>query len=289
MADPAGADYQRAVLEPSHVSATASPDALTFGSQPLSTVSAKQTVTFTVSTDVPGLTDQERALGKLQVTGAGADDYDVVDNDCPAVAPDNASVTCTVKLRFVPQASGARQAALGFAAFGSTVTLAGTGGQLPQGPAGNDGSTGNDGATGPQGPAGIDGANGTNGRDGKDGTNGRDGKDGAQGPAGKDGNNGTDGLNGKNGMNGRDGKKGAAGPRGRSGHTTGVACKVTRHRAGSRVNCTFTKRMSKLARVALHDGRGQIAAAHGTGTHRMVFITARPVHGKLTVWVVNRS
>ena len=53
---PDRADFQRVVLEPSYVSVASTPNALTFASQPLSTVSTKQTVTFTVSTDVPGLT-----------------------------------------------------------------------------------------------------------------------------------------------------------------------------------------------------------------------------------------
>ena len=273
--------YQRVVLEPSYVSVASAQNALTFTSQPLSTVSAKQTLAFTVATDQPGLTEQDRALGKLQVTGPDADEFDIVDNDCPAVAPDNASVTCTVKLRFVPQASGVRHAGLGFTAFGSTVTLTGTGGQLPQGPAGNDGSNGNDGVTGPQGPAGKDGANGSNGRDGKDGAtepratrvrqerrrqrhNGRDGKDGAKG------------AKGDKGPPVEFAKRG----------TSRVACKVTSHGAGSRIVCRFNRRAGRNWLVQLRDRRGALATARGHNEKTMVFLSARKPRGPMHAYVI---
>ena len=52
------------------------------------------------------------------------------------------------------------------------------------------------------------------------------------------------------------------------------------------MRCTFKKRMPKRARVALHDRRGQVAAAFGNRTRHMLFVTSRPVSGKLSVWVV---
>ena len=135
MSGPELGNYTRAVLmlDP-RVRMSGTPVA--FPTQPLSTVSAKRTVTLTVSGD-PGLTDAERESGKLTLTGTNADEFDVVDNDCsPVVAPDNGSLTCTVTVRFVPQASGPRTAALGFANAVGAVALAGNGGQLPPGPAG---------------------------------------------------------------------------------------------------------------------------------------------------------
>jgi hypothetical protein len=37
--------------------------------------------------------------------------------------------------------------------------------------------------------------------------------------------------------------------------------------------------------VMLRDRRGQVAAAFGAGSRRMVFVTSRRVRGTLSVWV----
>jgi hypothetical protein len=158
-------DCERVILEAfGELRAVGSPSALTFGAQPRSMVSPRQTVTFSIST-----TTQQRELGRLAVTGVNADEFDIVGTpDCPAQAPaDGSTVTCTVALRFIPQAQGARTAQLGFANVpGDAVALTGTGGPLP---------------TGPQGPQGHDGQDGADGADGKDGVNGNDGTKGDRG------------------------------------------------------------------------------------------------------------
>jgi hypothetical protein len=100
---------------------------------------------------------------------------------------------------------------------------------------------------------------------------------------------GGDLPSGTQGPAGQNGKRGKRGERGRSGATkpgSRAACKVTRLGAGSRVACAFKKRVGKRAHVTLRDRRGQVAAALGTGTRRMIFVTGRPVRGKLSVWVV---
>jgi hypothetical protein len=152
-------DCERVILEAfGELRAVGSPGALTFGEQPRSTVSPRQTVTFSIST-----TTQQRELGKLAVTGANADEFDIVGTpDCPAQAPaDGSTVACTVALRFIPQTEGARTAQLRFANVpGDAVALTGNGGRLPTGPQGNDGQDGADGAAGKDGVNGNDGTKG---------------------------------------------------------------------------------------------------------------------------------
>jgi hypothetical protein len=163
LSDDGYADWDRVILEAfGELRAVGSPSALTFGAQPRSTVSPRQTVDFSIST-----TTQRRELGRLAVTGVNADEFDIVGTpDCPAQAPaDGSTVTCTVALRFIPQAQGARTARLGFANLpGDAVALTGTGGPLPTGPQGNDGQDGADGADGKDGVNGNDGTKGDRGR-----------------------------------------------------------------------------------------------------------------------------
>jgi hypothetical protein len=84
-----------------------------------------------------------------------------------AIAPGE---SCSVAVRFAPQAQGARQARLTVltnAASSMLVTLAGTAGPLPQGEKGDAGSAGSQGTQGAQGPKGDTGAPGPAGRDAK--------------------------------------------------------------------------------------------------------------------------
>ena len=122
----------------------ASPSSLSFATQAQSTLSAPQTVTVT-----------NTGLGQLVVTGlafAGTDpqDYVVTSNGCLGqIAP---TVSCTIGVSFAPQEQGPSSATLQIASNDpkspASVTLLGTGGQLPQGPPGQTGATGQAGQTG---------------------------------------------------------------------------------------------------------------------------------------------
>jgi hypothetical protein len=267
---------------------------VTFAQTPQQTLSAGQDVTFTNDTPV------NITIGKpLRFDGADEDDFFATRNYCDGAVliP---GTSCSVKVKFSPSATGARSATLTMPAYltnggddaSVTVALAGTGGDLPQGPQGPQGPdgptgpTGPTGSTGPQGTQGADGPTGPTGPTGPQGTQGDKGNTGDQGPQGDKGDAGT---NGRDGDTGRDGSKGDRGPRGRSGATklgSRAACKVTRLGAGSRVVCTFKKRLSRRAKVTLRDRRGQLSAGFGNGSRQLLFVTGRPVRGKLNVWVV---
>jgi hypothetical protein len=166
-----GTDYDRVVLEPIPVRAVGSPNPLVFADQTQGTVSPRQTVTFAVSAPV-GTADADRELGALDTAGANADEFDVVSEDCPEMAPaDGSTVTCSARVRFIPQAVGARTADLQFAnATGDAVALQGNGVAPPQGAPGTNG---------------VNGTNGTNGTNGVDGLNGAKGDTGPRGPSGR--------------------------------------------------------------------------------------------------------
>jgi hypothetical protein len=289
------------------VSATSS---VSFPDTPQQSTSASRTVTFT---------NEQQAdvwVKRVRFGGVSADDYLIASDDCRTGDALAQGESCDIKVKFNPQAKGASSAALTVSAvdiddthLSTSTTLSGTGTDLPQGPKGDTGATGPQGATGatgpqgatgatgpqgatgatgPQGATGATGATGPQGATGATGATGDTGDTGAKGDTGDTGAKGDTGDTGKDGANGRDGKKGARGHRGRDGATnlgSRVACKVTRHASGSRVDCAFKARMSKRARVTVRDRRGQVAAAAGTGSRRMVFLTARPVSGKITVWV----
>jgi hypothetical protein len=259
--------YDRVILQAYSSRAVGSPDPLDFGDQAPSTVSDRETVSYTVTAPV-GATDAERTLGELDTTGPNATEFDVVSENCPEMAPaDGTPITCEARLRFVPQGLGARTATLKFANALGTVTLQGNGVALP--PA----------------PAGADGADGTDGTNGADGTNGVDGTNGADGTNGVDGTNGADGTNGKNGVDGKDGATGPAGSKGDKGDKgrsvkrrklAPVGCKVAGYRAGSRMVCKFTKRVSRNVLVQLRDRAGALSTAEGNGRKTMIFVSRRP-------------
>ena len=123
---------------------------LSFSSQAQSTISAPQTVTVT-----------NTGLAPLVVTGmtfVGTDpqDYLITSNGC--LGPIAAGASCMVGVAFAPQEQGASSAMLQISSNDpngpASVSLSGTGGQLPEGPIGPPGPTGLAGATGAQGPAG---------------------------------------------------------------------------------------------------------------------------------------
>ena len=136
-------------------SAVASAASLSFGTQPLGTFGAPQSVTIT-----------NAGHGDLQIDAARIADGDVDDfvvtHDTCSQSTLTIGGTCTVRVRFGPSAGGERQAMLALTGNDTAsplqIALQGTAGQLPQGP------TGATGATGPTGATGATGATGRHGR-----------------------------------------------------------------------------------------------------------------------------
>lgn len=140
---------------------TATPDtqAVEFpGIQPLSTVSAPQTVTLTNSGGNPlAITGDMFAGSTPGLATDHPEDFMVDSSDCLGSVAFEAS--CKLKVRFAPQGTGTRTATLQIAGnmgAGSTVVaLVGTGGSLPQGATGPQGVKGARGARGKRGPRGL--------------------------------------------------------------------------------------------------------------------------------------
>lgn len=264
-------NWSRTVLQPQAIAASWPADPTAFPEQPTSTVSAKRTVQVTLEER----TGATRPVGMPQLTGVNADDFDVLDNTCPAQLTANEIVTCSVKLRFVPQTAGAHAAQLGFSRNQTTHSVTGIGGPLPTGPKGDagdqgaTGATGDTGAQGPIGPVGPVGAVGPAGAVGAVGPQGPVGPAGAVGPAGEQGQPGMDGTDSA--------VKGKAKKAGRA------TCKVRPYRAGSRISCVFSRKVTAKTLVNVRDARGSAAAARGRGTNRMIFVSRRPIQGKLIV------
>ena len=158
------------VVSISYTAVQTSPSTLSFSTQAQSTLSAPQTVTV----ENTGI----NALGVAGLTFGGGDaqDYLISSNGC--LGPIAPGATCTIGVSFAPQEQGQSRATLQITTIAlsgsgtsslTSVSLSGTGGQLPQGPTGPTGATG---PTGPTGPAGAIGATGPSGATG------------AQGPAG---------------------------------------------------------------------------------------------------------
>lgn len=150
---------------------------LTFGSAgapvPQGTLSPAQTVTLT--NDGPG----PLQVAGIVFGGTHPDDFTLGSDSCRAPLAPGAS--CELRVRFAPQAEGARTATMTVLSNATGVTpvaLSGTAGPLPQGPAGADGDDGAIGAKGDTGAVGAVGAAGAKGADGAKGDTG------AQGPAG---------------------------------------------------------------------------------------------------------
>jgi hypothetical protein len=111
-----------------------------FATQALDTVSTAETLTLTNGGSAP------LAVSGIELTGADAGDY-LVEDGCQQ--PVAVSASCTIDVRFAPQATGASSATLTILSNSSSgndvVSLSGTGGALPSG------------AAGPAGPAGPNG------------------------------------------------------------------------------------------------------------------------------------
>lgn len=153
----------------------ASATTLAFGAQPLGTIGGPQTLSIQNVALTP------RAIDDVQITGDAADDFLMTSQGCTR-APLAAAMTCTVRVRFAPGATGERSATLTLSGDGLVapiqIPLHGTGGQLPKGDTGE---------RGPEGPAGSTGATGATGATGPQGLQGPHGETGPQGPQGEPG------------------------------------------------------------------------------------------------------
>lgn len=141
----------------------ASPSARTlpeFESTPQQSLSAPQTLTLTNSGVAP------LSVYGVSFTGADAQDFVLRSSTCGGVI--DAEESCQLSVSFAPQAQGARSASMqitsdDYANSPLSISLSGTGGQLPQGPTGPTGATGSAGASGPAGAPGPTGATGLTG------------------------------------------------------------------------------------------------------------------------------
>ncbi len=156
--------------------ATPNPAGLDFATQPLDTYSPPQTVTITDSGD------GQLQIGHAQVSAGDTDDFLITTDTCSGTTlwPGD---TCTIDIRFGPTATSADNGRIATLTLPSndpaaplSISLKGTGGSLPQGPAGVNGTNGTSGTSG---------TSGTNGTKGTSGTNGTNGATGPAGPAGE--------------------------------------------------------------------------------------------------------
>ncbi|MDW5595117.1 FG-GAP-like repeat-containing protein [Conexibacter stalactiti] len=206
-----------------------SPASLTFGSQsapvPQGTLSPSQTTAIVNNGAVP------LSIGGFVFGGANPDDFVIGTDTCRRpVAP---GASCTISVRFAPQAQGERSGTLmvlSDAREGDTaIALTGTAGPQPQGPQGDQGQEGDQ---GPQGVAGQDGARGDTGAPGAAGATGERGADGT----------GAAGATGPQGPAGPDGPAGPQGPAGSAGQIRLVTCTTGKPARGRRTTRRCTTR-----------------------------------------------
>jgi hypothetical protein len=119
---------------------------------PQGTLTAAQELTVTNDGSAP------LVVSGVALDGADPTDY-VITNFC--LEPVLVSSSCSIDVRFAPQAAGASTATLTVAtndpSTPTAVSLSGTGGNLPQGPQGPPGTAGSNGAQGSPGPQGKQG------------------------------------------------------------------------------------------------------------------------------------
>ena len=207
-------------ITPGPILIFASASHLTFPDTPNQGVSASQAITITNNS-----TGSETITGVDfdYSNGQNGDDYLVSGNTCGGQLA--AGMSCTVRVRFIPQQTGASQSALLINALDSsdnslgttTVALSGNGTGLPQGPAGPQGPQGDTGATGAQGPLAASGAQGPQGDTGATGATGAQGLQGDTGATGAQGPQGDTRTAGATGAQGPQGQTGATGPQGPAG------------------------------------------------------------------------
>ncbi len=180
--------------------ATATPDSSTIafpGTQPLSTVSAPQTVTLTNSGG-NSLEIWSETFGDSNPVVASDHPEDFLIDSSSCLGGVAFEGSCQLKVRFAPQGTGTRTATLQIAgdmgAGPTSIALTGTGGVLPQGPQGETGAVGANGEAGAMGSQGAKGEAGSQGSPGQAGEPGKPGAVGPQGPAGAKGERGPRGL-----------------------------------------------------------------------------------------------
>jgi hypothetical protein len=161
--------------------ATPNVSTLTFGSQPLDTVSAPKLITLTNSGGNPLMIDAESFEGSSPALETDhPEDFLIGSSSCLGAIGFEES--CQLTVRFDPQETGLSTATLKLAgdmgAGPTLIALSGTGGTLPQGPTGPEGT---------QGPTGAEGARGATGAEGKPGATGAEGKQGSVGATGPQG------------------------------------------------------------------------------------------------------
>lgn len=163
-------------------------------------------------------------LTGIGFTGPDQNDFAVSSSTCGGSV--RAGGSCTVSIRFAPNATGNRSATAVFTYNGptptATVSLTGTATAPdlgPTGPAGATGVTGATGETGAIGPTGLTGATGNTGATGETGLAGPTGPTGSTGETGFTGPTGTTGDTGDTGATGPTGDPGPTGPTGDTGPT----------------------------------------------------------------------
>jgi hypothetical protein len=205
---------------------TFGPDSLSFPQTPMQSTSGPQTVTLTNNGPPVAITGE----GFDTSNGADGNDYFVGSSTC-GVVPTNG--TCQIAVRFDPQQTGDSASTMTLytanpqtgepSSDTPTISLSGSGGDLPSGPTGATGATGGTGATGATGGTGATGATG--------GT----------------GSIGTAGSPGAAGHTGATGATGPRGPAGAAGRVELVTCHTTTkvtHHAKHKVTVCSTKLIS---------------------------------------------
>jgi hypothetical protein len=208
--------------------ATPSPASLAFDPQALGTVSASRGVTITNDGDAP------LTVTGASIAGTNPDDFSISSQTCTA-APVPVDASCSVRVRFAPDAVGARAAQLRIVSDAptspTTIPLSGTGTAASNG----------------TGPAGADGANGA------DGAAGAEGAAGPPGPAG---------------ANGAPGPQGPAGPSGAAGRNATVRCRIVGKKRKPKVRCTVKLATARAAVARLRLVRGSRTVAAGRAVIR---------------------
>lgn len=224
--------------------ATPSTNAIAFpGTQPLSTVSAPQTVTLTNAGGNPlAISAETFTASNPPLESDHPEDFLIDSSSC--LGPIAFETSCQLRVRFVPQGTGTRTATLQIAgdigAGPTEIALTGTGGTLPQGEAGATGAAG---------------AAGTNGAPGATGSTGGTGPTGPVGPAGP------------TGPTGEAGKSGAAGPRGERGPrglSATYVCHPRRRSNGRGSGCVVSVPSASKAAVTASLRRGGVIYARGS-------------------------
>jgi len=230
---------------------TATPDSSTVafpGTQPLSTVSAPQTITLTNSGGNPlAISSETFGASNPVLASDHPEDFLIDSSSCLGAVVFEA--TCQLKVRFAPQGTGTRTASLQIAgnmgAGPTTIALTGTGGTLPQGPQGEPGATG---------------AIGSQGATGSEGTKGETGSQGPAGQAGEQGKAGTAGPQGPAGSQGPVGPKGAQGPR---GLTATYVCHPRRRHGSYQEACFVSVRSASVSAARATLERSGVVYASG--------------------------